>query len=125
SLSDAMKALRMCEENANVKVLSYDDLGVYKILSQEFLMEELEDFYNKTLKVLVDYDRKKSTELVKTLIAYFKYNGNLSKMSQYLYTHYNTVLYRINRIEEITGMNLNNPNDRLNLEIALKIKEIL
>lgn len=125
SLSDAMKALRMCEENANVKVLSYDDLGVYKILSQEFFMEELEDFYNKTLKVLVDYDRKKSTELVKTLIAYFKYNGNLSKMSQYLYTHYNTVLYRINRIEEITGMKLDNPNDRLNLELALKIKEIL
>jgi purine catabolism regulator len=125
SLSDALKALRMCEENANMKVLSYDDLGIYKILSQDFLTEELEDFYNKTLKVLVDYDKNKSTELVKTLKAYFKYNGNLSKMSQYLYTHYNTVLYRINRIEEITGMNLNNPNDRLNLEIALKIKEIL
>lgn len=125
SLSDALKALRMCEESSNIKVLNYDDLGIYKILSQDLLTEELEDFYNKTLKVLVDYDKKKSTELVRTLKAYFKYNGNLSKMSQYLYTHYNTILYRINRIEEITGMKLDNPNDRLNLEIALKIKEIL
>lgn len=125
SLSDALKALRMCEESSNIKVLNYDDLGIYKILSQDLLSEELEDFYNKTLKVLVDYDKKKSTELVRTLKAYFKYNGNLSKMSQYLYTHYNTILYRINRIEEITGMKLDNPNDRLNLEIALKIKEIL
>ena len=46
-------------------------------------------------------------------------------MSDALYTHYNTILYRINRINEITGMNLDDPNDRLNLEIALKIKELL
>lgn len=115
----------MCKENANMKILSYDDLGIYKILCQDLLTEELKDFYNKTLKILVDYDKKKSTELVKTLEAYFKYNGNLSKMSEYLFTHYNTILYRINRIEEITGMKLDNPNDRLNMEIALKIKELL
>lgn len=46
-------------------------------------------------------------------------------MSENLYTHYNTVLYRINRIKEITGLNLDDPNDRLNLEIALKIRELL
>ncbi len=68
---------------------------------------------------------KKSTELVKTLKAYFEYNGNLTRMSEKLYTHYNTILYRINRINEITGMNLDDPNDRLNLEIALKISELL
>ena len=125
SFSDALKALRMCGENGNLKILSYDELGIYKILCQDLLTEELEDFYNKTLKALEDYDAKKSTELVRTLEAYFKYNGNLSKMSENLFTHYNTVLYRINRIEEITGMKLDNPNDRLNLEIALKIRELL
>lgn len=88
-------------------------------------MEELEDFYKTTLKPLVDYDEKRSTELVKTLEAYFTCNGNLTKMSENLYTHYNTVLYRINRIKEITGLNLDDPNDRLNLEIALKIRELL
>lgn len=89
------------------------------------LTEELEDFYATTLKPLVDYDNKKSTELVKTLEAYFMFNGNLTRMSEHLYTHYNTILYRINRINEITGMSLDDSNDRLNLEIALKIRELL
>ena len=125
SFSDALKALRMCGESVNMRILSYDELGIYKILCQDLLTEELEDFYNKTLKALEDYDAKKSTELVRTLEAYFIYNGNLSKMSENLFTHYNTILYRINRIEEITGMKLDNPNDRLNLEIALKIRDLL
>jgi transcriptional regulator, CdaR family len=46
-------------------------------------------------------------------------------MSETLYTHYNTILYRINRIQEITGANLNDSNDRLNLEIALKIRQMI
>ncbi len=96
-----------------------------KYYARIFLVDELEDFYNSTLKPLSDYDEKKSTELVRTLEAYFEYNGNLTRMSEQLYTHYNTILYRINRINEITDMNLDDPNDRLNLEIALKIREIL
>ncbi|MEG2539835.1 MAG: helix-turn-helix domain-containing protein, partial [Clostridium sp.] len=72
-----------------------------------------------------EYDSKKSTELVKTLEAYFEHNGNLKKMSDALFTHYNTILYRLTRIKEITGVNFENAKDRLNLEIALKIKMLL
>ncbi len=125
SFSDAVKAIRIGKAIIDEKIVAFDELGIFKILCQDFLMEELEDFYNTTLKPLVDYDNKKSTELVKTLEAYFEYNGNLTRMSEKLYTHYNTILYRINRINEITGMDLDNPNDRLNLEIALKISELL
>ncbi len=125
SFADAVKTIRTGKAIIDKEVISFDELGIFKILCQDFLTEELEDFYNTTLKPLVDYDNKKSTELVKTLKAYFEYNGNLTRMSEKLYTHYNTILYRINRINEITGMNLDDPNDRLNLEIALKISELL
>ncbi len=125
SFSDAIKTIRTGKAITNKDIITFDELGIFKILCQDFLVDELEDFYNSTLKPLSDYDEKKSTELVKTLETYFEHNGNLTRMSEQLYTHYNTVLYRINRIKEITGMNLDNPNDRLNLEIALKIKEIL
>ncbi len=125
SFSDAVKAIRIGKAIIDEKIVAFDELGIFKILCQDFLMEELEDFYNTTLKPLVDYDNKKSTELVKTLEAYFEYNGNLTRMSESLYTHYNTILYRINRINQITGMDLDDPNDRLNLEIALKIRELL
>ena len=114
SFSDAVKAIRIGKAIIDEKIVAFDEWGIFKILCQDFLMEELEDFYNTTLKPLADYDNQKSTELVKTLEAYFEYNGNLTRMSEKLYTHYNTILYRINRINEITGMDLDNPNDRLN-----------
>jgi purine catabolism regulator len=125
SFSDAVKTIRTGRVLTDKEIITFNELGIFKILCQDFLTEELEDFYNTTLKPLVDYDNKKSTELVRTLEAYFKFNGNLTRMSEHLYTHYNTILYRINRINDITGMDLDDSNNRLNLEIALKIRELL
>ncbi len=125
SFLDALRAVRIGKSISNKEIVTFDELGIFKILSQDFLNEELEDFYNTTLKPLVDYDEKKSTELVKTLEIFFKNAGNLTRISEQLFAHYNTVLYRINRINEITGMTLDDPNHRLNLEIALKIKDLL
>ena len=125
SYVDSIKAIstgKILKENL---VTNFENLGIFKILSQDHLEEELSKFYDGTIKPLVDYDEKKSTELVKTLQAYFDNNGNLKKMSDELFTHYNTILYRVQRIMEITNMNLENPNDRLNLEISLKIKQLL
>ncbi|MCK9444964.1 MAG: PucR family transcriptional regulator ligand-binding domain-containing protein [Tissierellaceae bacterium] len=125
SFQDAVRTVRIGKVITDKDVVSFDQLGIFKILSQDLLQDELEDFYNSTLKSLVDYDEKRSTELVRTLDEYFKNNGNLTRISEKLFTHYNTVLYRINRICEITDMDLSNPSHRLNLEIALKIKELL
>lgn len=125
SFQDAVRTVRIGKTITSKEIVTFDELGIFKILSQDMLAEELEDFYNTTLKTLVDYDKKKSTELVKTLDSYFKNNGNLTRISEQLFTHYNTILYRIGRITEITGMDLEDPNHRLNLEIALKIKELL
>ena len=125
SFQDAVRAVRIGKVVSSKIVVKYDELGIFKILSQDLLTEELEDFYDTTLKCLVDYDKKKSTELVETLHSYFNNNGNLTRISEELYAHYNTILYRIKRIEEITNMDLGDSTDRLNLEIAIKIKELL
>ncbi|NBG88811.1 PucR family transcriptional regulator [Isachenkonia alkalipeptolytica] len=125
SFKDSLKAMRISKVNREVSIVSYQSLGVFKILSQDHLDEELEKFYDETLKPLVAYDQKKSTELVKTLEAYFKFNGNFKKISNELFAHYNTILYRMQRIKEVTGMNLEDFDDRLNLEIAVKIKKLL
>lgn len=125
SFLDAVRTVRIGKSITNKEIVTYDELGIFKILSQDYLTEELEDFYNTVLSPLVEYDEKKATDLVKTLEIYFKNNGNLTKISKELYTHYNTVLYRVGRINQITGMDIEDPHDRLNLEIALKIKELL
>lgn len=125
SYADSAKAISTGEILNHGLVTNFENLGIYKILSQDYLVEELERFYDTTLKPLVEYDKKKSTELIKTLESYFYNNGNLKKMSDELFTHYNTILYRVQRIMEITNLDLENQNDRLNLEISLKIKKLL
>ena len=125
SFQEALRTIRIGKSIMDKNIITFDELGIFKILSEDSLADELEDFYNTTLKPLVDYDDKKSTELVKTLDVFFKNNGNLTRISEQLFAHYNTILYRITRINEITKMSLDNPNDRLNLEIAIKIKELL
>lgn len=125
SYIDAVKAIEGRDLIMEKNIVFFEQLGIYKILCQDVLKEELERFYEATLLPLVEYDRKKTTELVKTLEVYFQNNGNLKKLSDALFTHYNTTIYRLQRIQKITGMDLENHKDRLNLEIALKIKKLL
>lgn len=125
SYEDAKKSITLGRLFNKKAIIHFDDLGIYRLLYYENLKPELIRFYNETIKPLVDYDKKKDTELVKTLESYFDNGGNLKRISQELFTHYNTILYRIQRIEEITDLSLQNPQDRLNLEIALKIMGII
>ena len=125
SMQDAEKAIEIGTMFNKNNIVFFEDLGIYKIFCKEHLNEELNKFYKETLLVLVEYDQKKNTELVKTLQIYFETNGNLKKTSGILFTHYNTVLYRMQRIKEITGRDVENPEDRFNLETALKIMNIL
>lgn len=124
SLMDSQKAVEASEHFTDDRIIEFDTLGIYKIFSQLEVKDELIDFYEKTLKTLVAYDQKKDTELVKTLQVYYQCNGNLKKMSEKLFTHYNTVLYRVNRIQEISNCNLENEQHRYSLQTALKIMEM-
>ena len=63
--------------------------------------------------------------LTETLEAYFKTGGNLMEMSRELFLHYNSVLYRLNRIREITGVGLEDEDQKLKLAIALKIRKLV
>lgn len=125
SLKDAEKAIEAGKKYVDAEIIDFDELGIYKIFCQDNLKEELMKFYRSTLMPFCEYDTKRNTELVRTLEVYFETNGNLKKMSQKLFTHYNTILYRINRICEITDMDLNDEHDRFSLETALKIKKMM
>lgn len=121
------EALRVNQYQTNQledKISYYEDLGIYKILSFEGLKPELNLFYKEVLETLVSYDEEKGTDLILTLNNYFEYEGNLKKISENMFVHYNTVVYRLQRIKEITGMDLDKYQDRLNLQIALQILDM-
>lgn len=106
-------------------IVHFDDLGLYRILSFDGLQGELLDFCKDTIKPLMEYDKANNTELVKTLKNYFQCNGNMKKLSEKMYMHYNTIIYRLQKIKEITGLDINESDSRLNLEIALKIIDLI
>ncbi len=104
---------------------AFRDLHVYRLLFALRSSPEVWNFYQTTLSALVDYDRVHHTELLVTLEAYFEAQSNLSRASERLAIHRNTLLYRLRRIAEISGSDLESPDDMLALKVALKAHRIL
>jgi purine catabolism regulator len=102
----------------------YEELGLYRLLVRLSSRDELQRFYHETLGLLAQYDAEHNTELVKTLEAFFEYNANASQTARALYVHRNTLNYRLQRIVEITGLDLNDAEARLAFQLALKIRHI-
>jgi purine catabolism regulator len=73
----------------------------------------------------VEYDRRTGQDWIKTLEAFFACNGNLSQTAMRLQLHRNALLYRIRRIEAIGGIDLEDPECRLSLQVALKARRLL
>lgn len=100
-----------------------DDLGLLRLIYASDPDQEVHDYIQETLGRLLSAGPPRSTELMNTLESYFRNFGNLRRMSEELYTHYNTVVYRLKSIQEITGLDLHVPSDRFRLELTLYLYE--
>ena len=109
----------------NGRVLDFGDLGVYRLLFLLRESPELWEFYRATLATLAEYDQKQRAELIKTLEAFFTSLGNLAQTAEMLHVHRNTLLYRLKRIGEISGLDLEDAEERLALWLALKAHRVL
>jgi DNA-binding PucR family transcriptional regulator len=70
---------------------------------------------------LLSYDRKKNADLVTTLSHYLDCGGNYDDAAQSLTIHRSTLRYRLGRIRDISGRDLQDVEDRLNLHLATRI----
>ncbi len=99
-----------------------DNLGVGRLLA-EIGEESQQEFMGKTIYSTKNNKEKKINEtLLETLKAFFDNNLSISKTAQAIYAHRNTLLYRLKRIKEITGLDPKNFDDAVQLRIALKMK---
>ncbi|HEX2515946.1 MAG TPA: helix-turn-helix domain-containing protein [Chloroflexota bacterium] len=107
------------------RLVTYGDLGLYRVLHALHDSPELRTFYEQTLGPLVEYDRRTGQNWIETLEAFFACHGNLSQTALRLQLHRNALLYRIGRIQEIGGVDLEDPECRLSLQVALKARKLL
>ena len=123
---EAEHALRISARlKAPRAVATFSDLGLHRLLVAMTQHAELDDFYSQTAGALVAYDDRTGSGLMDTLDAYFHCHGSPTDTALRLHLHRNTVLYRLRRIEEIGGLQLDDPATRLNLHLCLRIREVL
>jgi sugar diacid utilization regulator len=106
-------------------VAAFEDLGIYRLLLQVPDLNELRSFAAEVLGKLSEHEHEHKSEYLATLTCYFRENNSPQRASRLLHVHPNTVAYRIKRIEEITGLRLDNYRDRLIAQVALEILDAL
>jgi sugar diacid utilization regulator len=107
------------------QVVAFEDLGVHRLLLQVPDLAELRSFAAEVLGKLGGQDHQRGAELLTTLACYFQENSSPQRTARSLHVHPNTVAYRIRRIQEITGIQLDNYRDRLMAQVALEIIDAL
>jgi hypothetical protein len=100
------------------------DLGVYRLLLTLRDSGALRPFVERVLAPL-DEDHRNGTALIDTLEAFFACNGNLSEAARQLHLHRNSLIYRLNRAHELLGHDLDDPELRLSLQLAIKARRVL
>lgn len=106
-------------------VTDYDELGIYRLILAAEALPEMRTFHDESLANLIEYDRLHNSNLVQTLEAFFQANCSPKEASSILQVHRNTVLYRLERIAEITGQDLDDSDVRLRLHLALYVRTAL
>src|SRR5438105_7361631 len=105
------------------QVVAVPELGLTGLLAA-VSDERLVDYSRRHLGPLVEHDAARKGALVATLRAYLE-TGEQQHAAQRLRVHPNTLRYRLDRIREITGLNLEDPETRLNLSVALRVQSLL
>jgi purine catabolism regulator len=98
----------------------YEQLGIYRLLADAVDRDALEGFRREQLGAL-EHD----ADLMKTLRVYLRTRGNKAQCAKELFVHLNTVKYRLTRIAELTGRNLEDAQALLGLHVALEIGDVL
>ena len=125
SYLQAQEALRIAAAvDRERRVSFYEDIMVYHLLDCISSREVLLDFYQASIGRLVDYDVQNGTELSATLEQFFLCHGNITTAAKKMFLHRNTFIYRMDKIKSILDTELKDPEELLELQLALHILKI-
>lgn len=104
--------------------VGYSDMGIYKLLVHIKDTSVLHEIYDETLGTLEEFDSANGTDYMETLKRYLENDSSVQEVARITFVHRNTVNYKLRRIKEILGCELNY-EDKLRLMLAFFIKEFL
>lgn len=125
SFTEASRCVILSEKmNMSGRVFWYEEMGIYNLFSELADKKVMQEFIDNTLGVIIEYDMNNNSKLLETLKAYLWNNNSLIHASEQLYTHRNTVKYRVQRISQLTGRDFDDAITRLEFMNAIICMEI-
>jgi sugar diacid utilization regulator len=108
-------------------LLAFEQTGAYRLLlgTMSENPNELQRFYAETVEPLVAYDEQYETDLLQTLETFLEADGNVAGTAQRLFTHRHTIYYRLERVRELTGLDVSSSDGREKLSLGLKAMRVL
>ena len=125
---EALLAANVAEGSApEGALLAFEQTGAYRLLLSAMTEnpDELQRFYAETVEPLVAYDEQYETELLQTLETFLEADGNVAGTAQRLFTHRHTIYYRLERVRELTGLDVSSSDGREKLSLGLKAMRVL
>ncbi len=125
--NEALLAANVAEGDEDRPVLAFEETGAYRLLLPAMSEDpaELQRFYAETVEPLVVYDEQYATDLVQTVEAFLDADGNVAGTAGKLFTHRHTIRYRLERVRELTGLDVASTDGREKLSLGLKAMRVL
>ncbi len=125
--SEALLAANVAQGSRDGAALAFEQTGAYRLLLSAMSENpsELQRFYAETVEPLVAYDEQYETDLVRTLETFLEADGNVAGTAQRLFTHRHTVYYRLERVRELSGLDVSSSDGREKLSLGLKSMRVL
>ncbi|MGW0478736.1 PucR family transcriptional regulator [Nonomuraea sp. NPDC003214] len=124
-LGEALETARRGMESARdgegpVSIMSVADVDSYDLLLAALPMGVRRSFRDHLLGPVEEYDARHGSELLRTLDVFLETCGSWQRAADELYVHVNTLRYRMQRVEELTGRRMSSMRDRTDLYLALR-----
>lgn len=125
--NEALLAVNVAEGDEERPLLAFEQTGAYRLLLSAMSEDpaELQRFYAETVEPLVAYDDQYETDLVRTVEAFLDNDGNVAGTAQKLFTHRHTIRYRLERVRELSGLDVGSTDGREKLSLGLKAMRVL
>lgn len=133
---EGLNGFRKSYENAKVALeigrrqkgrgrrVMYEDTRIDRLLLSLADNADIKEVVESTIKPLIEYDGQGSMDLIETFISYNRNHGNVSQTARCLNLHRQSLLYRLRKIESLTGLSLIDPDNLFLLDLSIKIWNI-
>lgn len=109
------------QSNSTSWYYNFEDMTLPYIWKQATLEMGAVNLYHPAIRTLLEYDRKEETNLTQTVFAFMQNRYNVTRTAQALYIHRTTLLFRLDRIEILTGLRWDSWKDRMHLAVTFEL----